>query len=58
MDGEIKVLRIANVEDIIVNKLQTILTRSRDRDFFDIYEIFINKKSTIKQMLKNTLKKD
>ncbi|MCL4352943.1 nucleotidyl transferase AbiEii/AbiGii toxin family protein [Patescibacteria group bacterium] len=48
-----KGLRIASLEDIAVNKLQAILTRSRSRDYFDIYEILKNNKSTIEQMRKD-----
>lgn len=48
-----KKLRIASLEDIAVNKLQAILTRSRGRDYFDIYEILKDNKSTIEQMRKD-----
>jgi predicted nucleotidyltransferase component of viral defense system len=47
-----KQLRIASIEDIAANKLQAILTRSRGRDYFDIYEIIKQNKSSIEQMRK------
>lgn len=43
-------LRITSIEDIAVNKLQAIMTRSRGRDYFDIYEILINSNSTVEKM--------
>lgn len=48
-----KLLRVASVEDIAVNKLQTILTRTRGRDYFDLYEILKNNMSTVEQMRKD-----
>lgn len=45
-----KQLRIASLEDIAVNKLQTILTRERGRDYFDLYEIVSRKKLTFEQL--------
>lgn len=51
--GKYKMLRIASLEDIVVNKLQAILTRSRGRDYFDIYELLKKTKSSIEQMRKD-----
>lgn len=41
-----KSLRITSIKDIAANKLQAILTRTRGRDYFDLYEILKQGKST------------
>lgn len=49
-----KQLKVASLEDIAVNKLQAILTRSRGRDYFDLYEMFERGKlKTAEQLRKN-----
>lgn len=48
-----KKLRIASLDDIAANKLQAILTRSRGRDYFDLFEIIKHEKSSIGQIRKN-----
>ena len=47
-----KNLRISSIEDIAVNKVQAILTRSRGRDYVDLFEIMTHKKYTIELLLK------
>ena len=45
-----KTLKVSSLEDIAVNKLQTILTRSRSRDYFDLFEILKREKLSIEKV--------
>lgn len=45
-----KRLRIASIEDIATNKLQAIMTRSRGRDYVDLYEILTNGRLSIERL--------
>lgn len=46
-------IRISGIKDIAVNKLQAILTRTRGRDYVDLFSIIKNKEFEM-----NELKKD
>lgn len=44
-------LEIDSLEDITANKIQTISTRARERDFVDLYYIYKMKKFDLKKMI-------
>ncbi len=46
-----KGLEIDSLEDITANKIQTISTRARERDFVDLYFIYKKKKFNLKKMI-------
>lgn len=48
-----KNLRIADINDMAVNKVQAITTRLRGRDFVDLYEILKKEKIPVTDLLKN-----
>ena len=50
--SKFKMLRIASLEDIGVNKLQAITTRARGRDFVDLYEILHQPNITLEILTK------
>lgn len=50
-------IEIDSLEDIVVNKLDTIVTRKNIRDYIDLYTIMQNEKLTLKQIVKLHQKK-
>jgi len=49
--GKWKGLAIDSLEDITANKIQTISTKPRERDFVDLYFIYKNKQFDLKKMI-------
>lgn len=48
-----KGLRITSIEDIAVNKLQALLTRTRGRDYVDLFSIIQHKQFKIDELIKD-----